>query len=144
MQADGQALKQRTSPRGRADAWFDASLWPLLVVTLPQSQTDEDVERYLHALAMYRARKEPYAIVVNIDHSMGFTARQRRMQGEYIRNGIEESRLYLKGIAFVVTSSWRRGMLTAIFWIHPPPYGYEVFPTQEQAIDWAKSKLSGK
>ncbi len=143
MQVSGQSMKKDAATAAtRADAWFDASDWPLLRVSLPQTQTDQDVERYLHVLAQYRGRKEPYAIVIDTDRSMGFTAKQRQMQGEYIRAGIDESRKYLRAIAFVAGSSWRRGMLTAVFWIQPPPSAYEIFSSLDAAVAWASAQLT--
>lgn len=135
--------QRKTEVSTRADAWFDASQWPLLLVSLPQTQTDQDVERYLQVLAKYRGRKQPYAIVLDTDRSMGFTARQRQMQGEYVRAGIEESRKYLRAMAFVASSAWRRGMLTAVFWIQPPPCAYEIFSSQADAVRWTLAQLSG-
>lgn len=133
--------KADASPR--ADAWFDASQWPLLLVSLPQTQTDQDIERYLQVLAKYRSRQQPYVIVLDTDRSMGFTARQRQMQGEYVRAGMEESRKYLRAIAFVASAAWRRGMLTAVFWIQPPPAAYEIFTSRAEAVRWTMEKLSG-
>ncbi len=140
MTTANNATKQ-TSAGGRAETWFDATNWPLLLIALPQTQTDLDVERYLQLLAEYRNRKQPYGIVLNTDRSMGFTARQRRMQADHIRDGLEQSRIYLKAIAFVASASWRRGMLTAVFWLQPPPSAYEVFSTQHAAREWVKSRV---
>jgi hypothetical protein len=134
-----QGLHLETSTR--AQAWFDSSQWPLLLVTLPQTQTDQDVECYLRELAKFRGRKEPYVIVLDAGASMGFTPRQRQMQGEYVRAGIEESRTYLRAIAFVASSSWRRGMLTAVFWLQPPPGDYLIFSSRDEALPWAMEKL---
>ncbi len=119
----------------------DSSRWPLLQVTLPENQTDAELQAYLDELGEYRDRHEAYAVVVHLDASAGFSARQRRMQAEYIERGLQWSRKYLKGLAFVTQSSVRRGMLTAIFWIQKPESPYRIFSDADEALRWASAQI---
>ncbi len=119
----------------------DSSRWPLLQVTLPESQTDAEVQAYLDELRVYRDRHEPYAIVVHLGGSGGFSAHQRKMQAKYVEEGLHWSRKYLKGLAFVTQSAVQRGMLTAIFWIQKPASPYRLFSDAYDAMYWAWTQI---
>lgn len=116
----------------------DRSRWPIVRVRLPPVATDEEVQHYLDELAELRARREPYALVVIADESRGFSAKQRQMQADYIASGMDLSRRYLRGFAFVAASAMQRGMLTAIFWLRPPEWPHRVFRSVEEASVWAR------
>jgi len=115
--------------------------WPLVFVTLPAVQSDEEVLDYFDELRACRVRYEPYAIVVDATASRGFSAKQRRMQADYVSEGLESSRRYLKGLAFVAPSQLIRGMLTAIFWFQRPESPHRVFTNREDAVAWARGQV---
>ena len=118
--------------------------WPLVLVTLPAAQSDDEVLAYFDELRACRARREPYAIVVDAAASRGFSAKQRRMQAQYVSEGLELSGMYLKGLAFIAPSELIRGMLTAIFWLQRPASPHRVFTTKEEAVAWARERVEGR
>lgn len=120
---------------------IDSSRWPLLLVRLPPTATDEEVQAYLDQLRTFRERREPYAVIVEASASQGFSARQRKMQADYIESGIQTSRIYLKAFAFVARSALQRGMMTAILWMKPPEWPNRIFSTTGEAIAWASELL---
>jgi hypothetical protein len=121
--------------------WLDDSLWPMLVLTLPPSPKDEEVAAYLKHLGTYRQRREPYALLVDTTHSLSFSARQRKMQSDHVRDGLPITRIYLKGIAYVAESTFKRGVITAIHWLVKPPAPHEVFSTKAEAAAWLEARL---
>jgi hypothetical protein len=116
----------------------DTTLWPLVRVTLPPVVSDDEVSVYLDELRVLRERREPYALILDANQSSGFTAKQRQMQADYVRAGLGLSKRYMKAFAFVASSPWKRGMLTAIFWLSGTEWPHKVFSSFEQAKDWAR------
>lgn len=127
-----------TSPK----YWLDDSRWPLLVVTLPPSPRDEDLIAYLKQLGTYRQRRLPYVLLVDATHALSFSARQRKLQSDHIRDGLPITRLYLKGIAYVAESNFKRGVITALHWLVEPPAPHRVFATKVEAEAWLETRLS--
>lgn len=119
----------------------DSSRWPLLCVRLPESVTDDEVQDYLDQLRTFRERREAYALIIEASASRGFSARQRKMQADYIQSGMHLSRVHLRAFAFVADSSFQRGMLTAILWLNPPEWPHRIFRTTGEAIAWASTLL---
>lgn len=122
----------------------DSSRWPLLCVRLPPSATDEEVQAYLDQLRTFRERRQPYALIIEASASRGFSARQRKMQADYIQSGMQLSRVYLRAFAFVAESAFQRGMLTAILWLNPPDWPHRIFSTTGEATAWASALLEAK
>jgi hypothetical protein len=106
--------------------------------------TDEEVAGYLDQLRVFRERREPYALIIEASASRGFSARQRKMQADYIQAGMQLSRVYLRAFAFVAQSAFQRGMLTAILWLNPPQWPHRIFSTTSEATAWATSLLEQK
>jgi hypothetical protein len=120
----------------------NADQFPLVVVTLPESASDDDVAAYLEELRALRARRVDYALIVNATASRGFSAKQRQMQADYVEEGIEISRRHLKAFAFVAESAFQRGMLTAIFWLRKPEWPHAVFSSLLDARVWCRERLA--
>lgn len=119
----------------------DATGWPIVLVVFPAQVTDQDLETYFDKLRRFRERLEPYAIVIDVTLSQGLTPTQREMQANYIKQGLRWSRRYLKALAFVADSAWRRGFLTAVFWLQKPDSPTDVFETRAKAFEWVQEKL---
>jgi hypothetical protein len=120
---------------------IDESTWPILVVTLPEQASDDEVGAYLTELGGFRARRTDFALIVDASDSRGFSAKQRQMQAEYIEAGIDISRRHLKAFAFVARSAPQRGVLTAIFWLGRPAWPHRVFASVSDARVWCEEKL---
>jgi hypothetical protein len=116
----------------------DSRHWPLVRATLPASVSDDDVRAYLEELRALRERRQPYALIIDAIGSGGFTAKQRQMQGEYVRSGIELSRRYLKAFAFVSASPAKRAMLSAVFWLSGIEWPHKVCGSTAEAEEWAR------
>lgn len=124
--------------------WLDDSSWPMLVVTLPPTPTDEDLVAYLKQLGTYRQRRQPYVLLIDATYAMSFSPRQRKLQAEHVRQGLPITRIYLKGIAYVAQSAIKRGMITALHWLVTPPAPHDVFATRAQAEPWLMQRLAGQ
>ncbi len=121
----------------------DTTRFPLVRVTLPASVSDDDVRLYLDELRVIRERRQAYALIIDAVGSGGFSPKQRQMQGEYIRSGIELSRRYLKAFAFVSASPWKRAMLSGVLWLSGTEWPHRVCGSMAEAEEWARSHLTG-
>ena len=117
---------------------FNDDDWPILRVIAPAQQSDDDFSAYLKQLATYRRRNEPYAIIYDIRPGRGLSAKQRRMQSDYIKESIS-LRITLKAFAAITRSGVQRGALTAIFWLSGSPWPRKVFTSESEAEQWVKS-----
>jgi hypothetical protein len=122
-------------------SWFDDSSWPILKVRLPPYPSDEDLTHYFQLLASYRNRRQPYGLLMDVTHARSFSPTQRRMQAEYIRDGLPLSRIYLKAIAYVAETALKRGAITAIYWLVPPASPYQIFGQRAEADRWLAGQL---
>jgi hypothetical protein len=66
---------------------------------------------------------------------------QRRKHAAWMRQNADILRKRSAGMAFVITSSFVRGILTAIMWIQPLPMEHTVVATLAEAERWAMSRL---
>jgi hypothetical protein len=48
------------------------------------------------------------------------------------------------GAALVVSSKWLRGVATAVTWLWPPKFPYELLSDPIEAERWAKHRLAAK
>lgn len=122
---------------------MDDSAWPILKVTLPPYPTDEEMTQYLKLLESYRNRRQPYALLIDLTYGKAFSPRQRKMQADYIREGLPISRIYLKAIGYVAESAMKRGAITAIHWLVKPASPSRIFPTRAEAEAWLRELLNG-
>lgn len=123
----------------------DRRQWPVLLVRFPTHPVaDAVLDGYIAAQeeAMH-ARDDPYALVVYIGPRPLFSPDQRRRMTAFMNRNRESIARRMKGYAYVVTHRRVRVALRAIFWFAPPPVAVEIFPTERQAIAWARGRLAG-
>ncbi len=123
--------------------WVDDSEAPLYVMTYPPQNTDQDlIDRHAEIGEWYKTVDKPIAWVVDCTNIAKAPATQRKIVSNHEKMTKPYAERFNAGVGIVITSDWVRGLLTAIFWISPPPYAYKVFATKEQAKIWAKEKLT--
>lgn len=122
---------------------MDDSEWPLLRVAFPGSQyTYTDVAEMFRAVDAFYARNlEPFAWVVDSTRVSFADAKIRQLTAEHEERTKEHKRRYNCGTGFVIQSGLVRGILTAVFWLSPPAYPYQVFANCEAARAWALNQL---
>jgi hypothetical protein len=120
----------------------DDTRHPLVVVTFEGDLTDAELAHYLaEKESRVLARRRLSATVVDATNVRSVTARQRRMQAEWIEKHEETLARYSVGSAFVITSSLVQGTLTAILWLKPMPTPHVVVGTFAEAEAWCREKL---
>lgn len=116
---------------------------PLIIVRYDGPTSDADFEAYLETLWVSMTERNAGQRVLLHDATLAYpiTAKQRKRQADWMQQHSEKISQLTVGCAFVISSSLMRGVLTAIFWIHPLPCPQEVCATVPEALGWCTQKL---
>lgn len=116
----------------------------IVTVSPPRELTDEAVVSVLRDLEARLARGGSYGLIFDLSQAGTPNAVQRQLLAAHMRKNRPLIERNVRRLAVVAPSSLVRGVLTAIFWIEPPPVPYEVFSTRNEAIRWAASSGAAK
>jgi hypothetical protein len=120
----------------------DDTRHPLVVVRFVGDIADHELTSYLAEMeSRVLARRQTSATVMDATLVRSVTARQRRMQAEWMEKHEEALARVSVGSAFVITSAMVRGALTAILWLKPMPTPHVVVSTVAEAEAWCRAKL---
>lgn len=120
---------------------FDDSLWPLLMLRVVGSPSNQQFEEYLAASASSFHRREPHVIVSDLLQVGMVPAELRRRQAEWTARHDGLMRETLLGNAFVINAPFSRLGLTLVLHLKPPSWPYVVVPRMEPAFAWAAVRL---
>lgn len=67
---------------------------------------------------------------------MGMDPLTRKQFGQILQQKEHALRSITRCYSLVTPSPLVRGLLTAVFWIAPPPYVYKIQPTVRSALEW--------
>jgi len=116
----------------------------VVLATPPSDVTDASVAAFLNDLQANLDSERAYALVVDMTHTGKLTAKQRRQVGLHIAHNRERVRRIVRGIAIVTPSTVKRGVITAVFWLSPPPAPHRTFDTTGEAMRWALSLVESQ
>lgn len=119
----------------------DDSGWPICVDLMSGVATDDDVERYNRRRLERLERRELHVQVIDARNADKMSSPHRRMCAEFNVRHRDSQTEHLAGVAFVTSSVAIKGILTAIYWITPPPYPYKVFGDLDAALAWAAARV---
>lgn len=119
-----------------AEIHYDRAAWPVVIATIEGTPDDGDLERFIRENWSDLERQEPYVLVLDVRRIGGVNPKLRRRLAEFISANETILRRYRAGVAYVLDSSLTRGVLTAIYWLKPPPYRYDFFKTVDDAKAW--------
>ncbi len=125
--------------------WFSNDLMPIYRWTFPSDATDEELSASLRAredLAI-RARYDT-AWVIDLSNVTKAPATQRKALAEHLKRFGELSEGWYAGSALIAPSPWLRGVVTAVTWLSPPKFPYQLFSKPIEAERWAKKQLAAK
>lgn len=123
----------------------DASRLPLVVLRFEGAPSDEEFSRYLDEVAReVFALDRPHGMLVDAARLTSMSAKQRRMQADWMAKHDATVRRNSAGNALVITSPLIRGALTAILWIRPMPSEHVVVSTYAEAEHWILAKLRAR
>lgn len=122
--------------------FIDASKAPLYVMEFAATTTDDELKACCEAReAWAQHAKYKVAWVVDLSRILEVTAKQRRMFAEHLARFEPHDVQYNQGSGLVVPNTFLRGVVTAIFWLKPPRFPNQTFPTRAEAFTWAEARL---
>jgi hypothetical protein len=84
------------------------------------------------------------AWVIDLSNVTKAPATQRKELAEHLERFEELSVPWYAGSALIVPSPWLRGVVTAVTWLSPPKFTYQLFSKPIEAERWAKKQLAAK
>ena len=105
---------------------IDTGCFPVVYTMFGKGVTDEDVDRYLLALEDVHRKHTRFFMFVDALYGASLSAPQRRRIAQWSKDNFEVSHRFCIGAVVILNSSVMRGVITAIWWIQPPPTKHEV------------------
>ena len=125
--------------------WFSNDLMPIYRWTFPSEATDEELGACLRAREDWAIRVRYYtAWVIDMSQIIKGPATQRKALAEHLKRFDEFGARWNAGSALIVPSPWLRGLATAVTWLSPPKFPYQLFSEPIAAEHWAKKQLAAK
>lgn len=121
---------------------LDESRWPLVIVRIVGTPTDEELDAFLAESTHRLRRNEIQVSIIDVSKADRSPPTQRRKQAEWMRVHDDLLRRRSAGMAYVITNPMVRGVLTAIMWLQPLPVEHTVVGTLEEAERWAIAQLA--
>ena len=112
--------------------------WPIVVFAGIEPVSADDIQSFLNGSDEVLKRKEPHAIIVDMSQMSPVNPDMRRKVAAWLAEHQEELKKYRLGSAIVVKSNVIRGIITAIYWLQPPPYPYSICSNRDEALAWSK------
>lgn len=123
---------------------IDKSEWPVLLVHWPAELNFSDLDLHFEEITALATKGEKIAIVIDMTWSGTPSASQRQYAAKRLKETYARAGRNIAGTAHVITSALVRGVLTAVYWLSPPPFQMTVVATRAEAIDWARRLLAPK
>lgn len=111
----------------------------LLLSYVDQRITTESFKRHITALAHdidEWPASNTRAVLYESPAPAAMSADQRRQLADVLDVRKAKLKSITAGYVMVTPSAVVRGVLTAVFWIAPPPYPYRVVATPEEGFQW--------
>ncbi len=121
--------------------WFMTWLDGLEVVYMDKRLTPESFADYLVVLEhTMKIAHSVRPVLYEVRHPALDPASRRKISA-LLNEYRDSARRYTLAYALVTPSPTVRGILTALFWMSPPPYPNKVFGTTEKAVGWLSSRV---
>jgi hypothetical protein len=115
---------------------------PIFVATLEGDVSDQEYEQYLKRCdSAFFVSPQPYALIYDGHRFTKMGPGSRQMQSAWINRNRLTIQRYCKGVAFILESSFQRGVLAAAHMVSPPPYAFKIFSAFDAAMDWTEAMM---
>jgi hypothetical protein len=121
---------------------YDDSRWPIVVSRASGESSDDDMRSYLTMLELMLSRKARHVIIVDATQGKQLKSQHRKMLADWTQLNRQTLARYRAGLALVTPSAVLRGMITAVYWLSPPPFPYQPVSTMEEGWAWARQRIA--
>jgi hypothetical protein len=126
---------------------FDEDAWPLITATCPESLGKESVDHLVVFFERIHAKKELFALIIDtrpVKAMPSATWRKDIVRWAGDPRVQANSERYNVGTAVVLTSTFTRGIFTALGWIWKPASPIAPLPAMVDAVAWCCAALARK
>lgn len=126
--------------------WFSVVINRVQATYMDARVDDASYARYLDALARDIARapdNERRGILYETPDPGTSTAERRKRLGQILTTHRDKLARVTAGYVLATPSALARGLLTAVFWVAPPPYPNDVVATTAEGFEWLALRLPG-
>ncbi|MGA9521590.1 MAG: hypothetical protein WBV82_09010 [Myxococcaceae bacterium] len=120
----------------------DTSQWPIVVHTTVGSPSDGQFDAYIREATEVLFREGRHVAVMDSSLLGKASAYARERKKEWLANHEQDLRRACLGTAFVLSSPVTRFAAATILLVRPFPTPYVVCATLEEAMAWARQRLS--
>lgn len=115
----------------------DQSQLPLLRLTYVGDFPDDELVRFLTVVSAVVLKSPGRKVgIIDLSKATAGTAKQRKMQADWIRDHEKVLARDFAAAAIVTSSAVVRGAVTAVFWIRPLPLPTQILATVTAAEAW--------
>lgn len=115
---------------------------PLLRLTYIDTYSDAELEQFLREIEAVLALPGRKACLIDLTRAKAGSAKQRQMQGDWIKTHESVLERDFAAAAIVTDSAIIRGTVTAVFWIRPLPFPSHVAASIDKAQVWLAPYLA--
>ncbi|MEK7704101.1 MAG: hypothetical protein AAB426_04015 [Myxococcota bacterium] len=120
---------------------LDESSWPLVRVSWTGEVSADDIDAHFAAMKTLAQRGQRFGLVMSVVDLEYPTAALRKRVAEHLKVMGAQAKDVVVCNAHVVSSAAMRGILTAIYWVSPPPFLTKVFTDPAEAERWVQAQL---
>lgn len=123
---------------------MDDQRFPLVTIRFTGEPSEATFEEYLQTLDALYDRGEVFGIVFDAREALNLPRRLRKRQAEWMDAHAETIEAQLAGTAFVISSSFIRSIIRAIFAMRSMPAPYTVVESIDEAEAWVAEQIKAK
>ncbi|MCC6875151.1 MAG: hypothetical protein IT378_12660 [Sandaracinaceae bacterium] len=116
--------------------------WPIVIVRWPRELSGAEIDAHFAQIGALAQRRERFVVVLDMLESGTPSATQRAHAARELKALYPTLGSYVVGVAHVIASPLTRGLLTAVYWLAPPPFQTAIVATRADAVRWAESRLA--
>ncbi len=115
--------------------------WPLLIIKASGESSDRDLDRYIATLSEALSRCERHVVVVDASEGQNLKSTHRKRVAAWNQANEPALKKYRAGLVLVTESAVLRGLITAVYWLFPPPFPYRTADSIDDARSWGFKQL---
>jgi hypothetical protein len=126
--------------------WFMARLDRVVAAYMDERVVAASFDRYLAALAQdidSADETEQRAVLYETPNPGAVSADQRKKLAALLAARTDKLARVTAGYTLVTPSAIARGVVTAVFWLAPPPYEYSIVATIPEGLAWLAQRTPG-
>jgi hypothetical protein len=121
---------------------IDATRAPLYLVEWPSLITEAEIDAHFAEIRSLASGGRRIAFIIDMRISGTPPPSTRKHAAERLRATYDVVGAGVVGVAHVIPSALVRGVMTAVYWLSPPPFPTYVAGTPAEAFAWAESRLA--